>query len=306
MPSDLFERIRHACRRVATRARAVRLDHGRLATFEPPVVLGDAPGGAVAAAGEEEVAALVVELDAVNFGSGWHPVLRKEAGLSGASTVAAALRRAGPLGVEELARLTPAGCAVLFGQDDHGPAAELMALFARSLNDLGRFVAGTYGGSFEAMVAAAGGSAAGLVDILLQMPLYRDVVRYEGDDVPLLKRAQITASDLASAFGGKGPGAFGDLDRLTMFADNLVPHVLRLDGVLVFEPELVARIDAGELLTYGSPEEVEIRACAVHAVELLAARLDRPARLLDHALWRRGGEPAYKAVPRHRCRTTAY
>ena len=31
-----------------------------------------------------------------------------------------------------------------------------------------------------------------------------------------------------------------------MFADNLVPHVLRVDGVLVFDPELVARIERVE------------------------------------------------------------
>jgi hypothetical protein len=221
-------------------------------------------------------------------------------------TVSGALRRTGPLAAHELVRLTPGGCAELFGQDEDGPAGELMALFARSLNDLGRFVAEGFGGSFSSMVASAGGSAARLVETLLRMPLYRDVARYDGAHVPLLKRAQITVSDLAEAFGGTGPGAFGDLDRLTMFADNLVPHVLRLDGVLTFDPTLVARIDAGELLAYGSVDEVEIRACAVHAVELLAARLDRPPRVLDQALWRRGGGPAYKAVPRHRCRTTAY
>ena len=68
-----------------------------------------------------------------------------------------------------------------------------------------------------------------------------------------------------------------------MFADNLVPHVLRLDGVLWFDPELVARIERGELIEHGSPEEVEIRACAVHAVELIVAAVgssppERPRR----------------------------
>ncbi len=57
-----------------------------------------------------------------------------------------------------------------------------------------------------------------------------------------------------------------------MFADNLVPHVLRLDGVLWFDPELVARIEHEELIEHGSPEEVEIRACAVHAVERWSVR----------------------------------
>src|SRR5207302_415238 len=116
-------------------------------------------------------------------------------------------------------------------------------------------------------------------------------------------RAQIAAADLQRA----GVARFGDLDRLTMFADNLVPHVLRLDGILSFDPGLVARIDRGELIEHGSPEEVEIRACAVHAVELLVAQgSGRSAAELDQLLWLRGQEPRYKAAPRHRSRCTAY
>lgn len=111
------------------------------------------------------------------------------------------------------------------------------------------------------------------------------------------KRAQIAAAELATRNAG----------RLTTFADNLVPHVLKLDGILRFEPDLDARIDRGELLAHGSPEEVEIRACAVHAVELLAAAHGAAtAAQLDHLLWNRGAQPRYKARPRHRARTTAY
>jgi hypothetical protein len=92
-----------------------------------------------------------------------------------------------------------------------------------------------------------------------------------------------------------------------MFADNLVPHVLRLDGVLAFESTLVARIERGELIEHGSPQEVEIRSCAVHAVELLtAARPELMAAEIDQELWLRGRGTRYKAVPRHRSRCTAY
>jgi hypothetical protein len=126
---------------------------------------------------------------------------------------------------------------------------------------------------------------------------------YDGEDVPFFKRAQIAAADLALA--GLAPAR--DLQRLTLFADNLVPHVLRLDGVLAFDDSLVARIEAGELIEHDSPEEVEIRACALHAVELLvAAHGATTATAVDNALWHRGGEPRYKARPRHRARTTAY
>ena len=82
---------------------------------------------------------------------------------------------------------------------------------------------------------------------------------------------------------------------------------LRIDGVLEFEQRLVGRIDRGELIEHDSPEEVEIRACALHAVELLVAAHERTtATAVDYALWHRGAEPRYKAHPRHRARTTAY
>jgi Potential Queuosine, Q, salvage protein family len=61
------------------------------------------------------------------------------------------------------------------------------------------------------------------------------------------------------------------------------------------------------LLETGSGEEVEIRACALRAVELIvASRTGSRASDIDRLLWNRGQEPRYKASPRHRCRCTAY
>ena len=116
------------------------------------------------------------------------------------------------------------------------------------------------------------------------------------DDTGFYKRAQIVPSDLALA----GVAEFHDLDRLTIFADNLVPHVLRMDGVLRYEPGLAAHIDAGALLPPGEQER-EIRACAVHACELLSRRTGVPPRTLDIWLWNRGQAAALQggAAPPH-------
>src|SRR5262249_40578076 len=144
---------------------------------------------------------------------------------------------------------------------DDPAAAELMGLFARALNDLAACV--QRHGGFRRLVDAAEGSAERLVTVLAEMPFYCDV--------PFYKRAQLTVADLTTA----GVANFDDLNRLTIFADNLVPHVLRVDGVLRYDAELLARINREELLEPGSREEIEIRACAVHAVELIADALDR-------------------------------
>ena len=61
-----------------------------------------------------------------------------------------------------------------------------------------------YAGSFVALVTDAATSAAGLVRILIEMPLYRDISRYEDFQVPFLKRAQISVADLALVETPKG------------------------------------------------------------------------------------------------------
>lgn len=252
----------------------------------------------------EARAAFFLTLDAINFGSGWFPTIRKRDGRSGYFTVALGLRdhfrEHGPWSAGELRALRAHEIAAMLGQE---PDHELMALFARSLNDLGARVADDHGGRFLGPVEAAGGSAVALVQELASWACFADVSPYGGRVIPLYKRAQVAASDVALA----GVAAFGDLDRLTLFADNLIPHVLRLDGVLRFDPALVARIEAGELIAHDSPEEVEMRAGAIHVAELIAAaRPDLTPQLVDQTLWTRGGGARYKAVPRPRSRTTAY
>jgi hypothetical protein len=320
---SVLERVRTSCAEVAEAAEWVRIDPDRLERLAAELAAAGipaepAPTGpwAVPTDDPETAAALVLVLDAINFGSGYHPFVTKRPGCSGATTMATSLREWASephrLHPERLATLDPATVHAVFGQPhDGGPVDELMGLFTRALNDLGALVAARYDGRYLALVEAADASAARLVELLDAMPLFHDVPSHRGREVPLYKRAQLTAADLHRTFGGAGPGRFDDVDRLTAFADNLVPHVLRLEGVLRYDPALAARIDRGEPLTCGTPEEVEIRAVGVHAVELLADACRRagrtvPPRTLDLVLWTRGGEPRYKAVPRHRARSWWY
>jgi hypothetical protein len=209
--------------------------------------------------------------------------------------VASALKDIWPLSPTDLTTLTAQDCARIFGQVDPNDAVhELMGLFARALNDLGAFVTLRFGGSFVRLIEATENCAERLVGLLTEMPFYRDIGFY--------KRAQLTAADLALARAAN----FDDLDRLTIFADNLVPHVLRVDGVLRYEAELLQRINREELIAAGSREEREIRGCALHAVELIKQHVPLTAMQLDYLLWNRGQAAAYKAQPRHRTRTVFY
>jgi hypothetical protein len=187
------------------------------------------------------------------------------------------------------------------GQDGDHP---LMEQFAASLRDVGGHLMAEHDGSFEALADAAGGSAVELAGLLAAWDAFADVSTYDGRPVPFYKRAQLAAADIDRA----GAASFADVGAFTAFADNLVPHVLRVDGILSLDPALEEAIEAGRLLEHGAPEEVELRACAVQAIELLAtataSRLS-PAEI-DSALWNRGRDPRYKTRPRSRSRNTAY
>jgi Potential Queuosine, Q, salvage protein family len=302
----IVDEIREACAWVAARARSVGIDEAAIPAYAAALPEPSTTADDTLIEGSTELrAAFHLTLDAVNFGSGWFPALRKREGRSGYWTIALGLRDRfaahGAWSAEELRAITPADVAAPLGQD---PGHELMALFARSLNDLGAHVADEHDGRFAAVAEAAHGSAVALAERLASWDCFADASPYEGRRVPFLKRAQIAAADLHHA----GVADFGgDLHRLTLFADNLVPHVLRLDGILRFDPALVAQIEGHELLAHDSPEEVEMRACAVHAVELICeARPGLTAQQVDHLLWTKGGGPRYKAVPRPRVRCTAY
>jgi len=297
----LTDDIRAACAAVAARAWHVRIHEEAIEAYAAGLPAASPPAPDLEpGAPDERRAAFQLTLNAINFGSGWFPTLRKKPGMSGFRTVEAGLRARGPWPAEELAGIRVDEVAAALGQD---PEHELMSLFETALRELGERVRDEYGGRFLAL-ARSRETAEGLAAELAGWPTWQDVSPYGELEVPFFKRAQIAAADLALA--GLAPGR--DLHRLTLFADNLVPHVLRLDGVLDFDDALVARIDAGELIDHDSPEEVEIRACALHAVELLVAAHPEPttATAVDNHLWHRGAGARYKARPRHRARTTAY
>jgi hypothetical protein len=289
---SLTDEVREQCRAIAESAELVSIDLDRVATLDPgPPPALDAERHYLEGS-PDDVADYMLVLDTINFGSGWFPTLRKRPGCSGYFTVAWALadrwRVAGPWSAAELRALKGPDVALVLGQE---PGHELMSLYAEALRDLGVFL-----GARRALdlVADAERSAERFASMLAAgMPFF--------DDRGFWKRAQIVPNDLALA----GVAEFSDLDRLTIFADNLVPHVLRVDGVLRYDPALAARIDAGELLPPG-PEEREIRACAVHACELISERRATPPRQVDTALWNRGQALTYKSVPRHRTRTVYY
>jgi len=269
--------------------------------------------------GQETVAYLLI-LDSINFcfwpkpGEVKWEVQYKSETLSGYYALAASLKKALDSGVpitraHYLAEL-PVGTLrqILGGKGE----LQLMEARAHILNELGEFLNNKYNGEAKRLVEAAGNSALSLVGLLVEnIPSFRDGAEYHGKKIYFYKRAQIFAADLYGAFGGKDWGHFKDIAKLTAFADYKLPQVLRHVGILKYSPSMEHKVDKGIFLEAGSPEEIEIRANTIWAVELIRQELTQMGKGLrafeiDWILWNLGQESQFKAKPHHRTVTIYY
>ena len=270
--------------------------------------------------GGERTVFYILILDSLNFcfwslpgKRRWEIDYEGEA-LSGYFALAAALKRAFEEGVlladaEYLAGLSLDELREIL--DGRGEL-QLLDRRCRSLNELGEVLLSRYEGQAGRLVEAAEGSAVELARLLArEFTSFRDEAEYCGERVYFYKRAQILAADLWGTFQGKKWGSFADISRLTAFADYKLPQVLRHLGILRYAPRLANKIDNCEVLQAGGPEEVELRANTLWAVELLRRELNRMGKdlmavELDWLLWELGQRAEFKGQPHHRTVTIFY
>ena len=310
---------------VARESRFVGIDPAALSKFaallvDPSVRLSSWDTAHHFSGPPDQVVAYILVLDTINF-CFWPPPGEKRWEVevhgrlaSGYNGLALALRQALESGVP----LTDAGFlagltekrlrAVLGGKG----ALQLMAERARALRELGGVLARDYQGKACRLVESTRGWAVSLARLLARkLPSFQDTAVYRERAIYFYKRGQIAAADLHGALEGKGWGRFQDLDSLTAFADYKLPQVLRGLGILVYEASLADRVDRRVELAPGSPEEVEIRANTVVAVDRLreeAKRRGRPLRAfeIDGLLWHMGQDDTYRERPYHRTRSVFY
>jgi hypothetical protein len=165
---------------------------------------------------------------------------------------------------------------------------------------------------FGSIVESANGDGVALLEIILKtFPSFRDESEYQRRTVYFEKRAQLLVSDIYNFFDGKGYGNLRRVDELTTCADYKLPQILRKLGILNYVPELAAKVDAKIEIAHGSPEEVEIRASTIQAVELIKNEAREhdltitSAGINDH-LWLATQEKFPDDKPYHRTRTVAY
>jgi len=203
-----------------------------------------------------------------------------------------------------------------------GARLPLLEERATVLREVGATLVERHGGRFHRFLRRAptrlfgdpgrsSGAGDGLIDRLVaEFPRFDDVAGHPGGQVRFYKLAQLGVWMLHGAVS-RDAFSLEDPERLTAFADYILPVALEAMGILRYTPELVRAIEEGRLLPAGGRREVEIRAHTVHAVQLLTEEVNRlrPAGMeviapqIDYRLWSHFHETFR---PHHLTRTIMY
>jgi hypothetical protein len=188
-------------------------------------------------------------------------------------------------------------------------------LFEERLNfirQLGSVMCEKYNGDARTLLAEAGGDAQKLVEVILKnFPLFTDESEHKGQKIFFVKRAQLLVADMYQMFGGKNFGALKNIDQITACADYKLPQILRRVGIFEYAPQLAEKINNKIELVHNSPEEIEIRANTIWAVEFIKEEVrkflpDTVSFEVNDFLWLEIQEKIPGEKPYHRTRTTAY
>eukprot|EP01001_Neometanema_parovale_P007895 NODE_4180_length_1104_cov_28.176351_g3982_i0.p1 GENE.NODE_4180_length_1104_cov_28.176351_g3982_i0~~NODE_4180_length_1104_cov_28.176351_g3982_i0.p1 ORF type:complete len:320 (-),score=48.11 NODE_4180_length_1104_cov_28.176351_g3982_i0:39-998(-) len=246
---------------------------------------------------------------ALEFGGGWRVELTKHTGRGASQTISHGvdtLMKAGnPLTAASLSPLSSDQLAVSFGvpvpvPEEVAPFVSLLhRCVALLLEDLKKLEMSDFAAYWTALLGGRDRlSCVELVDALERdFRSLQDVATCRGQPVYFLKKAQVLTYNLSTVLGP----VLTDVQRLTIFVDNVIPFVLWQDGILNLKDEIAARITAHQPFAYGEEAEVELRACALTACERIceASGGALTAADLDFYLWSRGKDKNLRPLPRH-------
>ena len=240
----------------------------------------------------EEVARYVLVLDAINFGSGWFDDAAAPASRRQCTTrlTAHARARGGTWSADELRGLganESARCSARTRARADRPLRRGAAPARRVARRPRRA---------RAWSPTPGARPSGSRSCSpTGMPFF--------DDVGFYKRAQITANDLVLA----GVAPFADVDRLTVFADNLVParaaRRAACSSTRRSSPSASTPASRSPPAARWSARSARARCTPASCSRRASAS---PPRTLDNWLWNRGQRPPYSEPPAHRTRTVFY
>jgi putative queuosine salvage protein len=152
------------------------------------------------------------------------------------------------------------------------------------LQQAGKVLAEKYGGRFHKFVHSCSprlyDNGNGLIDRLVkEFPRFNDVSHLGGHEIKFYKLVQLGIWMLYATLNRTGKFRVDDIEKMTAFADYIVPVALRLHGITRYSPQLESAINGHQLILRDSRWEIEIRAHCLYATALLTEEINklRPA-----------------------------
>src|SRR5438445_9235778 len=116
----------------------------------------------------------------------------------------------------------------------------------------------------------------GLIERLTkEFPRFNDVSQYDGHTIKFYKLPQLGVWFVYSMLRKSGQFAIEDIDKMTAFADYIVPVGLRLMGITSYSEKLENAINGYAMIPRDSAWEVEIRAHCIYATALLREEINK-------------------------------
>jgi len=172
----------------------------------------------------------------------------------------------------------------------------------RFLNEIGEILVKKYKGNiYNFLVKKELDAEKILTGLIEEFPSFEDYAFFEGKRINFYKRAQIFVYDLSFLPDLQ----IKNLEVLTVFADYKIPQTLRAFGILEYAPSLIKKVDAYEIFSSGSREEIEIRSSTIWAGEILAFLSGLLPAQVDNVLWK-ASQSLRDIPPYHRVITTSY
>ena len=178
---------------------------------------------------------------------------------------------------EYLAKLTRKDLESVFSGTIEMPMLdERVTLF----NEVGRVLVEKYQGRYSRFVRSCApklyADGDGLLERLTtEFPRFRDVSNYHGTDIHIYKLAQLGIWGMHLALSPRGAWKLEDAEKLTAFADYIVPVGLRVMGIFEYSPELEKQINSLTEVKRDSDAEIELRASSIFVIAKLTEEINK-------------------------------
>lgn len=176
-----------------------------------------------------------------------------------------------------LAKITPSDMEKIFAGNIEMPMLEEKTALLRQA---GAILAAKYGGRYYNFLRSCSprlyDNGNGLVERLAsEFPRYNDVSTYDGHQIKFYKLTQLGFWQIYAGLGPTRPFRLEDPQKMTAFADYIVPVALRLMGMTSYSPALEHAINTYQMIPRDSTQEIEIRAHCLYATALLTDEINK-------------------------------